>query len=357
MKKINWPVVLAGGLVGLAAVLLTALGNPANMGFCIACFLRDIAGATKMHSAAVVQYFRPEIVGLVLGAFIMSVASKEYRAKAGSSPATRFVLGAFVMIGALAFLGCPLRMMLRLAGGDLNALIALFGFAAGIGIGVVCLNKGFSLKRAYDVGKAEGSVLLVVLTGLFILSLAVPSLFALSEKGPGSMRAPALVALLVAVVVGAAAYKTRLCMAGGIRDGIMFKDFRLLYGFVAVFAVALIGNLVMGSFKLGFAGQPVAHSDHVWSFLGMALVGWGSVLLGGCPLRQLILAGSGNGDSAVAVLGMIVGAAFSHNFGLAGAAASADAAGGVGTKGRIAIIIGFVVFAVISVMNLPKKED
>ncbi|MBQ2928192.1 MAG: YedE-related selenium metabolism membrane protein [Oscillospiraceae bacterium] len=357
MKKINWPVVLAGGLVGLAAVVLTALGNPANMGFCIACFLRDIAGAVGMHGAAVVQYFRPEIVGLVLGAFIMSVASKEYRAKAGSSPATRFVLGAFVMIGALAFLGCPLRMMLRLAGGDLNALIALFGFAAGIGVGVVCLNKGFSLKRAYDVGKAEGSMLLVVLSGLFILSLAVPALFKWSEKGPGSMTAPALVALVIAIVVGAAAYKTRLCMAGGIRDGIMFKDFRLLYGFVAVFLIALVGNLVMGNFKLGFAGQPVAHSDHVWSFLGMALVGWGSVLLGGCPLRQLILAGSGNGDSAVAVLGMIVGAAFSHNFGLAGAAASADAAGGVGTKGRIAIIIGFVVFAVISAMNMPKKEN
>ena len=357
MKKINWPIVLAGGLVGLAAVLLTALGNPANMGFCIACFLRDIAGATKMHTAAVVQYFRPEIVGLVLGAFIMSVASKEYRAKAGSSPATRFVLGAFVMIGALAFLGCPLRMMLRLAGGDLNALIALFGFAAGIIIGVVCLNKGFSLKRAYDVGKAEGSVLLVVLAGLFILSLAVPSLFAFSESGPGSKTAPALIALVIAVVVGAAAYKTRLCMAGGIRDAIMFKDFRLLFGFVAVFAVALIGNIVTGNFNLGFSGQPVAHSDHVWSFLGMALVGWGSVLLGGCPLRQLILAGAGNGDSAVTVLGMIVGAAFAHNFGLAGAAASADAAGGVGIKGRIAIVIGFVVFAIISVMNLPKKED
>ena len=357
MKKINWPVVLAGGLVGLAAVILTALGNPANMGFCIACFLRDIAGATKMHSADVVQYFRPEIVGLVLGAFIMSVASKEYRAKAGSSPATRFVLGAFVMIGALAFLGCPLRMMLRLAGGDLNALIALFGFAAGIAVGVVCLNKGFSLKRAYDVGKAEGSVLLVVLAGLFILSLAAPALFAFSEKGPGSMRAPALIALIIAAVVGAFAYKTRLCMAGGIRDGIMFKDFRLLYGFVAVFVIALIGNLITNKFNLGFAGQPVAHSDHVWSFLGMALVGWGSVLLGGCPLRQLILAGSGNGDSAVAVLGMIVGAAFSHNFGLAGAAASADAAGGVGIKGRVAIIIGFVVFALISVLNLPKKED
>ena len=357
MKKINWPIVLAGGLVGLAAVVLTLLGNPVNMGFCIACFLRDIAGSVGLHGAAVVQYFRPEIVGLVLGAFVMSVATKEFRAKAGSSPMVRFVLGAFVMIGALAFLGCPLRMVLRMAGGDLNAFVAFFGFAAGIGIGVLCLNKGFSLKRAYDVGKAEGGMLTAVLVGLFALTLIAPALFKVSEKGPGSMQAPVFVALAIAAVVGAVAYKTRLCMAGGLRDGIMFKDFRLLFGFVAIFVVALIGNLITGKFNLGFAGQPVAHSDHLWSCLGMALVGWGSVLLGGCPLRQLILAGSGNGDSAVTVIGMIVGAAFSHNFGLAGAAASADAAGGVGAKGRVAIIIGFVVFAIISVMHLPKKEE
>ncbi|MEG2213973.1 MAG: YedE-related selenium metabolism membrane protein, partial [Clostridiales bacterium] len=75
MKKANWTVVLAGAVVGVAAVLLTALGNPANMGFCIACFLRDIAGAVGMHSAAKVQYVRPEVIGLVLGAFIMAVAT------------------------------------------------------------------------------------------------------------------------------------------------------------------------------------------------------------------------------------------------------------------------------------------
>ena len=356
MKKINWLVVATGGLVGLAAVVLTLLGNPANMGFCIACFLRDIAGATGMHGAAVVQYFRPEIVGLVVGAFIMAVATKEFRAKAGSAPAVRFVMGAFVMIGALAFLGCPLRMVLRMAGGDLNAWVALLGFAGGIAIGVVCLNKGFSLKRAYDAAPAEGAVLPVVLTGLFLLFLIVPSLFKFSEKGPGSMHAPVLVALLIAIVVGALAQKARLCMAGGLRDAIMFKDFKLLFGFVAIFVVALVGNLILGKFKLGFAGQPVAHSDHLWSILCMALVGWGSVLLGGCPLRQLILAGSGNGDSAVTVFGMIVGAAFAHNFGLAGAAASADAAGGVGIKGRIAVVIGLVVMAAIAYFNIPKKS-
>ena len=108
-KKISWWVIVTGAIVGLSAVLLTHFGNPANMGFCIACFLRDIAGSLGLHSAGKVQYVRPEIIGLVLGAFVMSVCTKEFRAKSGSAPALRFVLGAFVMIGALAFLGCPLR--------------------------------------------------------------------------------------------------------------------------------------------------------------------------------------------------------------------------------------------------------
>ena len=69
-KKINWLVILAGAAIGVAALILTACGNPANMGFCIACFLRDIAGAVGMHGAAKVQYVRPEIIGLVLGALL-----------------------------------------------------------------------------------------------------------------------------------------------------------------------------------------------------------------------------------------------------------------------------------------------
>ena len=103
MKKENLFVILTGVVIGIAALVLTALGNPANMGFCIACFERDIAGAVGLHSAAKVQYVRPEIIGLVLGSFLMAIATKEWKAKAGSSPALRFVLGAFVMIGALAF--------------------------------------------------------------------------------------------------------------------------------------------------------------------------------------------------------------------------------------------------------------
>ncbi|MBQ2830458.1 MAG: YedE-related selenium metabolism membrane protein [Oscillospiraceae bacterium] len=361
-KKINLLVVISGVAVGIAALVLTALGNPANMGFCIACFLRDIAGATKMHSAAVVQYVRPEIIGLVLGSFIMSVATREFRAKAGSSPATRFVIAMFVMIGALVFLGCPLRMVIRMGGGDLNAFVGLAGFAIGIIIGIFFLKKGFSLKRSYEVTKTEGGILPGVMVVLFGLFLAVPTIFAFSETGPGSKRAPVFVALIIALVIGALAQKSRLCMVGGMRDAIMFRDFNLLSGFAAIFVTILIGNVILGKFT-GFSTylQPIAHASQLWNLLGMTLVGWGSVLLGGCPLRQLILAGEGNGDSAVSVFGMIVGAAIAHNFKLAGAAASLSedgvySVGGIGTAGKVAVVIGFVVFAIISFMNIAKEE-
>ena len=362
-KRINPLVIMTGVAVGLAALALTAFGNPANMGFCIACFVRDIAGATKLHTAAPVQYFRPEIVGLVLGSLIMSVATKEYKARAGSSPATRFVIGAFVMIGALVFLGCPLRMVIRMGGGDLNAFVGLAGFFLGILIGVFFVKKGFTLKRTYEVTKTEGLALPAVLVILFALFLAVPALFVFSESGPGSKHAPVLVSLLIAAAVGALCQRSRLCMVGGMRDAVMFRDFNLLSGFAAIFLTVLLGNIVLGNFH-GFSAylQPIAHASQLWNLLGMTLVGWGSVLLGGCPLRQLILAGEGNGDSAVTVLGMLVGAAFAHNFKLAGGAASLTdgvySAGGIGTAGKVAVFLGFAVLLVISLYNssVIRKE-
>ena len=349
-------IILTGGIIGLASVLLVQLGNPQNMGFCIACFLRDIAGACKLHSAAVVQYFRPEVVGLIAGSMIMALVGKEFSARGGSAPVTRFFLGAFVMIGALVFLGCPLRMVLRIAGGDLNGVVGLVGFACGIFTGIFFLNKGFSLKRTYNLPKAEGFMLPAIMGLLFALSLLAPALFAHSEKGPGSKFAPVLIALAAGLVVGALCQKSRMCMVAGIRDLTLFKDWKLMLGFAAVIVAAFIGNLMTGNFHLGFTGQPVAHAQHLWNLLGMYAVGFGSVLLGGCPLRQLILTGEGNADSAITVLGYIVGAAFAHNFGLAGAAASADSLGGPSINGKIAVIVGIVFMAAVALLNMESRK-
>lgn len=338
-------IIITGAIVGIISVLLVKFGNPKNMGFCIACFIRDIAGGIGLHRAPIVQYIRPEVIGLALGAFIISMKNREFQAKGGSSPFTRFILGIVVMIGALVFLGCPLRMVLRLAGGDLNAILGIVGFAVGIYIGVFFLNKGFSLKRNYTLPDFEGYLFPIVNLGLFVLLISGFSMLFFSEEGPGSMHAPVWISLIAGLIVGVLAQRTRLCMVGGIRDMILFRDGYLISGFLAIFVFALIGNLIFGYFNLGFAEQPVAHTDGVWNFLGMVLAGWGSVLLGGCPLRQLILAGEGNGDSAVTVMGYLVGAAIAHNFGLASSTAGAS------DYGKISVFILLAIILVISILN------
>ncbi|MEG1837164.1 MAG: YedE family putative selenium transporter [Synergistaceae bacterium] len=344
-------IILTGGIVGAISVILVMFGNPKNMGFCIACFLRDMAGSIGMHKASVVQYMRPEIIGLVLGAFIISLFRKEFKATAGSSPFTRFILGNFVTIGALVFLGCPLRMVLRLAGGDLNAIPGLIGFTTGILSGIFFLSKGFSLNRTYKQNTTEGVALPITMVFFLVLLLFVPSILIFSTKGPGSMHAPLIISLASGLIVGAFAQRTRLCMVGGIRDAFLFKDFYLLTGFLSIFVVALIGNYLTGNINISFASQPVAHTDALWNGLGMILVGFASVLLGGCPLRQLILAGSGNGDSAVTVFGLISGAAFAHNFALAASPA------GVPVGGKIAVVLGIVISLAIAYANIQKIKE
>ena len=352
-KKVT---VVIGLVIGIISALLVKFGNPANMGFCIACFIRDTAGALGLHRAQPVQYIRPEIIGLVLGSCTAAVCGKEFQARGGSAPMTRFVLGFFVMVGALMFLGCPFRMVLRLAGGDLNAVIGLAGFFIGILTGVFFLNKGYTLKRSYRLPAAEGAVMPIMQIALLVLLIAAPAFIFFSGnfpdvKGPGKAHAAIAISLCAGLVVGYLCQKSRFCMAGGFRDLLLFKETRLLLGFVAIFAAALAVNVFIGKFRLGFDAQPVAHTDFLWNFLGMALVGMASVLLGGCPLRQLILSGEGNTDSAVTALGLLIGAAFCHNFGLASSAA------GPTFNGKIAVVIGIIVTAAIGFANCAEHKE
>ena len=342
---------LAGVICGLVAACLAYFGNPANMAFCIACFIRDTAGAMGMHQAEAVMYARPEIIGLVLGAFIISIATKEFRSTGGSSPMIRFVLGVIIMIGALVFLGCPLRMVLRMSAGDLNAGVALIGFILGVATGVFALKQGFSLGRAQATTKASGAVLPVIVVGILILATCT-SLLKVSAAGPGSLHAPIIMSLVGGLIFGAMAQKSRMCFAGGIRDVIIMKNFDLLSVIGGLFVVMLIFNIATGKFVVGFNTPGViAHSEHLWNILGMYTVGFAAVLAGGCPLRQLILAGEGNTASAVTVLGLMAGAAFAHNFGLASSGEGPTA------NGKIAVIIGIVVVAVIAAVNSMRKEE
>lgn len=337
-------IVVAGLTFGVGAVLLVQAGNPGNYGFCAACHLRDIAGALGIHKAAPLQYARPEIMGWVIGAFVMSKTTGEFRPRGGSAPFIRFVLGALMMLGALVFLGCPLRALLRLSAGDLNGITGLAGFLTGIGTGIIFLRNGFSLGRARTIAgpTAYAGYLPVVLSVLLTIAVAVGAGFLYySAKGPGSQHAPIGVSLIAGLITGAVAMKTRMCLSGGFRDFFLVRDTFLLKTYGLLFLSAVAANLYFGSFKLGFNGQPLAHTMHLWNFLGLYLVGVTATLLGGCPLRQLIMAADGNTDASVCVLGMLAGAGLAHTFNLAASGV------GVALDGQFAVGIGLVMSFII----------
>lgn len=348
----------SGAIMAVIAVGLQYFGNPANMGLCVACFERDIAGALGLHRADIVQYIRPEIPALLLGAFVAAACFGEFKPRAGSAPLARFILGMCAMLGALVFLGCPWRALLRLAGGDLNALTGLAGLITGVGIGTIFFRKGYSLGRNTPQRAGAGLIMPALMLGLLALLFIFPQISGegksgvlfYSVKGPGSMHAPVLYALAGALLVGFLAQRSRFCTMGAFRDLLMFRQFHLLIGVFAFVGVAFAINLALGKVNVGFEGQPVAHSAHLWNFLGMLTAGWAFALAGGCPGRQLFMAGEGDADAGLFVVGMLVAAAFAHNFGLASSPA------GIGPYGDMAVYVCLTVLFCLSLAHIRKRQ-
>ncbi len=375
LGKNKW-IILGGLVLGTLGALAVNWGNPLNMGFCVACFVRDIAGALKFQSTATVQYLRPEILGVIIGAFGTSLAFREWRPRGGSSPIIRFILAICVMVGALVFLGCTIRMMLRLGGGDLSALVALGGLILGILMGIFFLKQGFTLGRTTKTSPIAGLIIVGVALVLFILLVVKPAFVAFSTTGPGSQHVQWWIGLLIGLVVGFILQRTRFCTIGGWRDVFMAKDFYLFSGLVAFVLGALVTNYIVGNFVTGgllaspdiiyhwgFTKQPIAlpyvdaagaiaWPQYIWTFLGFSLFGLAATLMGGCPTRNLALAGEGDTDAGISVLGYIAGGAIGVNF---LAASSGGATGTLGKYGPWAVVAGLV-FCVAVGFLMKEKE-
>jgi len=376
LGKSKW--IILGGLVfGALGALAVNWGNPNNMGICVACFLRDIAGGLKLQANAAVQYLRPEIFGFALGAFGTSLAFKEWRPRGGSSPIIRFILAMCVMIGALVFLGCPIRMLLRLSGGDLSALVALAGLIVGVIVGVFFLKRGFTLGRATKVPAMAGLIIPIFALALFVLLAIKSGVLAFSTTAPGSQHVNVWLGLALGLVVGFIVQRTRFCSIGGWRDLFLAKDFYLFSGLAAFVVGALATNYIVGNFAAGgllgsphgdifyhwgFTKQPIALpytdiangasalSQYIWTFLGFSLVGLAATQMGGCPLRNLALAGEGDTDAGVSILGYIAGGAIAVNFLLASSGTT-----GLGKYATWAVSIGLV-FCIALGFLMREKE-
>ncbi len=348
----SFGIIITGAVIGGLAIFLQYLGNPSNMGVCVVCFNRDIAGGIGLHTAAVVQYLRPEIMGMVFGAFIAALSFKEFKPRGGSAPVIRFALGFMAAMTALVFLGCPWRTLLRLAGGDWNAILGLLGIFVGVGIGTIFFRQGYTLGRSHVQAKVSGLLFPILMLALLTLIYFYPfvdgqaksGILNYSLKGPCAMHAPIFTALGVGLVIGFIAQRSRFCTMGAMRDLILFKQTHLFWGVISLLAVAFIANYALGSFNPGFDKQPIAHTDGLWNFLSMLVVGLASALAGGCPGRQLFMAGEGDNDAATFVIGMLVGAAMAHNFSVAASPAGIAANSAFATITCLVLCLGIGFF-------------
>jgi YedE family putative selenium metabolism protein len=326
---------LASAGVGMLAAVIVALGNPGNMGICGACFLRDTAGALGLFAGEGPRIFRPELVGLIVGAFLLRLAQGRSEGRAGAHSAARFFLGLWMGIGALVFLGCPFRMLQRLGGGDLNAVVGLAGFLVGVGVGRLFEKAGYTAGKTAVVITPAGSPALILAIGGLTLFLADQLPFGPGPDSSSTLppHAPWFWALGIATIAGVILSLTGFCAVTAARQ-VFAGPRRMLWAALALIAGYAIVSVATGRFKCGFADQPVSHSDQLWNLLAMVLVGLTGVLAGGCPVRQVVLAGEGNGDAMITAVGILAGCALAHSFGAVSSVAGAT------PPGRVAVVIG-----------------
>ncbi len=341
--------VITGILLGSGSVLLSYLGNPVNSGICLSCFLENFAGAMQLHPEPRMSYLRPELIGFVLGSFLFAQKTGRFHVRGGSSPIIRFFLGFFIIAGCAVFIGCPIKMILRLAAGDLTAVAAVLGLAAGVWLGARYIREGVSLDRAQRLPAINGYMFPAFCLLLLVFFFLKPSFIIFGQTGPASLHAPFAAAIAAGLIIGGFAQKSGLCITGGLRNFFLVREKTLLFGVLATFFSAMAVAAATGQFHPGLNGQPASHLSHGWTFLAMLLVGLASVIIDGCPFRQIIKSGEGDVDAAVTSFGMLAGAAIVIDWSIRSTSAGPTFAG------KIAVLAGLILCIAI-VMNYRRKS-
>jgi len=329
-------IIASGIALGGLGAALALWGNPANSGICVSCFMENLAGSLGLHGNLRMAYVRPELTGFIVGAAAMALLNREMRPRSGVFPVLGFFLGVILIVGSSVFMGCPVKMMLRLGAGDMTAAAGFLGLACGVWVGIRYLRAGLDMgSPVYGGGSFQGWIVPVLMVLLFIVSVSFPAYVPTGTTGPASRAAPVVPALISGLFIGALAQRSRFCVTGSFSNLFLAKDWALMRGLAALFVLAVAVNLSAGVFRFGVMDQPGSNPDHLWNFLGMSLVGFASVLAGGCPFRQLILTGEGSADASVIVLGMLFGGGIVHQWSIASTSAGPTQAG------KAAVLLGF----------------
>jgi len=341
---------LLGGFFAATAVGLVALGNPPATGLCASCFMVNVAGALGLHGSAAKSFLRPELPAVALGAFFAAAGTREFKVRGGSSPLFRLAGGVFLILACEVFIGCPIKALLRAAGGGAAAAAGLAGLFAGTFLGSAFLADGFAPAPPRPLPEAAGLVLPGAAFFLLLAGSGSGLLFAAaSPEGAQVHHAPFAASALAGLFFGAVGQRSRFCVTGSVRTALLSGDLRELAGTGAFLGVAFLLNLASGDFFPTVAFEPGAHADLAWAFLAMAVVGFGAILLSGCPFRQIVTAASGDLDAVAGVAGMMAGAALSVRLGIGSSPA------GVTAAGKFAVLAGAVFFLAAALLKRRRE--
>ena len=148
------PTAITYGIVaGLLAVAVQAFFNvkpPPAYGICMACHTRDmvnwvlnrLAGTHWDIAPVSVAWPLLTTVGVFIGATLAARRNREYRPVSLGQRGRRFIYGVLVMNAAILGLGCPTRLLLLSAYGEVLALVTVAAAAVGIFAGTQLLKRG-----------------------------------------------------------------------------------------------------------------------------------------------------------------------------------------------------------------------
>jgi YedE family putative selenium metabolism protein len=342
---------ITGLILGAIGIVLISLGNPEHVGICISCYITNFAGSLGLHSNPLAQFPRPELIGILIGAYLLSLIRKQHHSRPTGDFMVRFIIGFIFMVGCAVFVGCPLRALFRLGFGDFSVLIGIAGFAVGVGFAATFEKAGFSLKGVLKDEKEKGSWILPLIGLIIFIALASGGAgLKLSVKGSGAVHAPIFMSLLFGMIMGALGQRSRYCTTAGIKNFLIGRDPHILIGSIMVVVSASLMNIIYGKYMVGFINYPGANVEYIWDFISMFLVGMGAVFVDGCPFRIIVRAGQGDSETLPVLMGMILAGGMTETLNIV------SISEGITGQGKISVLAGILTLVFIGLSRIRRQK-
>jgi hypothetical protein len=146
-----WVFGVAAGVMFVSAEAFLNVYPPAAYSFCLACHTRDLVNgalnfffsvgfqtAAVSHRALMVS--SPAVL---IGAYLAARVHGERRPRGSERPLCSFATGFVVMAFGIVIFGCPTRLAVRAAYGDVYGLIAVAGVFFGVWCAVTTMRTRF----------------------------------------------------------------------------------------------------------------------------------------------------------------------------------------------------------------------